>query len=102
MTVNNNSLIELKQNVTPAKTAKFLAGTVVSCGAMAAVCAALKIPVQNAKGLTKLMMRIGIFVLGCKAGDMAEEYFNKTVDEFMEAVHETKEELQHEPDADKQ
>lgn len=94
-------ITELKQNVTPIKTVKFLVGTLISCGAMAAVVAALKCPIQTTKGITKLMMRLGIFVLGCKAGDMAEEYFNKTVDVLTEAFSEAKEEVENESSSDK-
>lgn len=96
-------LLEVKQKITPIKTAKFLVGTVISCGAMAAVVAALKLPMQNTKGLTKLMMRLGIFVLGCKAGDMAEEYFSQTVDKMIDTWNEAKEEaIKNESDSDKQ
>ena len=93
-------LMELKANVTPFKTIKFLAGTVISCGAMAAICAALKIPIQSSKGLTKLMMRLGIFILGCKAGDVAEEYFGQMIDKVMETFKEAKEEEKNESNPD--
>ena len=95
-------LTELKEKVTPITTAKFLMGTVISCGAMAAIVAALKNPIMNARGLTKLMMRLGIFVLGCKAGDVAEKYFNETVDQVIKAFNEAKEETTNESGTDKQ
>jgi len=85
-------LQELKTNVTPLQTAKFLVGTVISCGAMAAIVAALRNPIQGARGLTKLIMRLGVFVLGCKAGDIAENYFNATVDDVVKAYNEAKQE----------
>ena len=85
-------LTELKEKVTPLKTAKFIFGTVISCGAMAAIVAALKNPIQSAKGITKLMMRLGVFVLGCKAGDVAEKYFNDTVDEVVNAYQDVQKE----------
>ena len=91
-------LNELKAKVTPVNTAKFLVGTVISCGAMAAIIAALGGSIQNTKGLTKLMMKLGIFVLGCKAGDMAEKYFSNMMDEAIGAFNEAKEETTHEPD----
>ena len=94
-------LAEFKSKVTPIKTAKFLMGTVISCGAMAAIVAALKNPIQNAKGITKLMMRLGIFVLGCKAGDIAEAYFNDLVDQVVAMFNEAKEEAKDEPAAEK-
>ena len=93
----NKELDEIKQKVTPINTAKFLFGTVISCGAMAAIVAALKNPISSAKGLTKLMMRLGIFVLGCKAGDVAEKYFNDTFDQVIKAFNEVKEEAPNEP-----
>lgn len=89
----NKEIEDLKKQFTPMSAAKFIAGTIISLGATAAVCAALKNPLQGAKGLTKLMMRLGIFVLGCKAGDVAEKYFNDTVDETIRTLHETKEEV---------
>ena len=88
----NKELTELKAKVTPVNTAKFLIGTLISFGAMEAVVATLKSPLQGAKGLMKLMMRLGIFVLGCKAGDVAEKYFSDTVDEIMKSFKEAREE----------
>ena len=93
----NKELSELKEKVTPINTAKFLIGTIISCGAMAAIVAALKNPIQGAKGITKLMMRLGVFVLGCKAGDVAERYFTETVDSVTKAFNEAKEEVNNEP-----
>ena len=96
-------LNEIKEKVTPINTAKFLVGTLISCGAMAAIVAALKNPIQSAKGITKLMMRLGIFVLGCKAGDVAEQYFSEKVDEAVKAYKDaTKEETPNESAANKQ
>ena len=39
------------------------------------------------------MMKLGIFVLGCKAGDIAEKYFNDTVDETVKNFKESQEEM---------
>lgn len=89
-------LNELKEKVTPINTAKFLAGTIISCGAMAAIVVALKGPINSTKGLTKLMMKLGVFVLGCKAGDIAEKYFNDTVDQMVKTFKEAEEEVQNE------
>jgi len=94
-------LAEIKSKITPINTAKFLMGTIISCGAMAAIVAALRNPIQSAKGITKLMMRLGIFVLGCKAGDVAEAYFNDIVDQLVKTFNESKEEINNEPDAKK-
>lgn len=89
----NQEIEELKAKVTPLSTIKFITGTVISLGAAAAVVGMFKNPVESAKGLTKLMMRLGIFVLGCKAGDVAEKYFNDTVDETIRTLRETTEEV---------
>lgn len=94
-------LAEIKSKITPINTAKFLMGTVISCGAMAAIVAALRNPIQSAKGITKLMMRLGVFVLGCKAGDVAEEYFNGIVDQLVKTFNDSKEEISNESDAKK-
>ena len=92
-------LNELKEKVTPLNTLKFLAGTVVSCWAMAAIAAALKIPLQSSRGLTKLIMKLGVFILACKAGDIAETYFNDTVDSIIKTFNEAKEEMADESDS---
>lgn len=97
----NKELAELKENLSTINIMKFLAGTVVSCGAMAAIVAALRNPVLGAKGLTKLMMRLGVFVLGCKAGDVAEKYFSEKVDELIDTFKKGKEELKNESTANK-
>lgn len=81
----NKELEELKAKVTPVSTGKFIMGTLISLGTAAAVVGLFKNPIDGAKGLTKLMMKLGIFVLGCKAGDIAEKYFNDTVDETIKA-----------------
>ena len=89
----NKELEELKAKVTPLSTIKFLTGTLISLGAAAAVVGMFKAPVESSKGITKLMMKLGIFVLGCKAGDIAEKYFNDTVDETVRTFKETQEEM---------
>lgn len=83
---------ELKAQMTPVNVGKFVMGTIISLGATAAVVALMKSPLHSAKGITKLMMNLGIFVLGCKAGDIAEKYFNETMDETVKAFNEAKEE----------
>ena len=79
---------ELKAKMTPKNTLKFLTGTLISLGAAAAVMATMKSPIRAAKGITKLLMTLGAFVLGCKAGDVAETYFNDTVDQVENAFKE--------------
>ena len=85
-------LEELKSKMTPMNTAKFVVGTVISLGATAAVIALMKSGLVGSKGVTKLLMKIGIFVLACKAGDVAEKYFKETFDEAQGALKEMKEE----------
>lgn len=94
----NKELSELKKKVTPLATAKFLVGTVISFGAMEAIVRTLNLPVQSSKGITKIMMKLGIFMLGCKAGDIAEEYFNDKFDQLIEIFNEAKEEEANESD----
>ena len=88
----NKELTELKEKVTPVSTAKFLMGTLISLGAGMAVSMALKGSVQSSKGLMKLLIKLGIFVLGCKAGDVAEKYFSDTVDDLLKSLKECQQE----------
>ena len=74
-------LNELKAKMTPINTAKFLAGTLISLAAAAAVVGAMRGSLSGARGITKLLMKLGIFVLACKAGDVAETYFRDKVKE---------------------
>ena len=99
----NETLSEWKKKTTPAETFKTVAGTIVGCGAMAAVVALMRGSTAGTKGVTKLMMKAGIFVLGCRVGDEAEKYFNSQVDGIIASLKEAKEELEHEqPDAEQQ
>lgn len=88
----NKELEELKSKMTPMNTFKFVAGTVISLGATAAVIALMKTGLVGSKGITKLLMKLGIFVLACKAGDEAEHYFKEMFDEAQEAFKDAKEE----------
>ena len=85
---------DLKRKITPTNTIKFLSGTLISFGATAAVIAAMKSPLGGARGITKLLMKLGIFVLACKAGDVAEDYFKKTYEDAEKAFKEAKEETE--------
>lgn len=87
----NKELEELKAKMTPMNTAKFIAGTLVSLGATAAVIAVMKGGLASSKGITKLLMKLGIFVIACKAGDVAKDYFEKSVDEYVEEFKDAKE-----------
>ena len=83
----------LKAEITPMNTFKFITGTLISLGATAAVIGMMKNPLNGSRGVTKLLMKLGIFVLACKAGDAAEEYFKKTVAEAENAFKEAKDEM---------
>lgn len=79
-------LKDLKAKITPLNTIKFLTGTLISLGAAAAVIGMFKMPLAGSKGVTKLLMKLGIFALGCKIGDDAEKYFNAKFDECADAL----------------
>lgn len=84
---------ELKKQITPMNTAKFLTGTLISLGATAAVIGLMKGSLQGSRGITKLLMKLGIFVLACKAGDAAEKYFKDTVSDAEKSFREAAEEM---------
>ena len=86
-------LQELKAQITPTNAIKFLAGTIISLGATAAVFGMMKGSLAGSKGVTKLLMKLGIFILACKAGDVADDYFKKKADEIEETFVEAKEEM---------
>lgn len=67
---------------------RFAVGTVISLGSAAAISYAFKDTIRSAKGIAKISMRLGIFVVGCKIGEDAETFFNKTVDETVETCKE--------------
>lgn len=89
----NKELSDLKAKITPLNTAKFIAGTVISLGATAAVFALMKTGLNGSKGVTRLLMKLGIFVLACKAGDVAETYFNETFTETQKAFTDAKKDI---------
>ena len=90
----NKELADLKGKITPVNTAKFVCGTLVSLGATAAVIGIMKGGLAGSKGVTKLLMKLGIFVLACKAGDVAENYFKETFNEAQDAWKDTKKEIE--------
>lgn len=93
VSVDEKVLEEFKKQFTPLNASKIVVGTLISLGATAAVIAMFKDPIKGAKGLAKILMASGVFILGCKAGDVAEDYFKNKVDEVAETVHEIKDEL---------
>ena len=92
-----NDIAQLKEQFTPTNAAKFILGTLASLGAAAAVVALMQGPLNGSKGMTKLLMKLGIFVLAGKAGDIAETYLKETLDDaeqaFKEAQKDVKEEM---------
>ena len=84
-------LKDLKKALTPYKITKYCAGYVISVGAFLAIMAVLKRPMGASKGLIKLLTRLGIFVLACKAGDVAQKYFCDTADEIKDSIKDIKE-----------
>ena len=86
MDINQEALEELKKQLTPLNGFKIIFGTLVSVGATAAVIAAFRNPINGVKGILRILMSAGAFVLGCKAGDIAEEYFKETVDNWTETI----------------
>lgn len=91
--VNEEALEELKKQLTPKGIGKVVLGTLVSLGATAAVIAAFRNPMKGTKGLLKILMAAGIFVLGCKAGDIAEEHCGEMIDEAADTIGEFFKEL---------
>ena len=83
-------LNELKAKMTPANTFKFIAGTLISLGATTAVIAMMRAPLLSSRGITKLLMKLGIFALACKAGDTAEDFFREKFDDIKNQMEESK------------
>ena len=91
--INQEALEELKKQLTPLNAFKIIFGTLISFGATAAVIAAFRDPMKGAKGMLKLLMAAGVFMMGCKAGDIAEEHFKETVDNWTETVNDISNEV---------
>ena len=94
-----NELIEFKKKLTTKNVIKVIFGTLISFGTAGAVIVMMKNPIKAAHGLAKLCMSMGVFTLGCKAGQMAEDYFKETVDALTDTVTEFKQELLTEGDS---
>ena len=93
MEIDQNMLIELKKQFTAKKAIKTIFGTLVSIGAMAAVIAMFKNPIKASKGIIKLLMIAGVFMLADKAGDVAENHFDEKVDEWSDSAKEFMKEM---------
>lgn len=90
---DDDALMELKSYLTPKKAIKAVLGTLVSLGATAAVISMFRNPIKASKGIIKLLMIMGVFMLGCKAGDVAEEQCKQTIDNLVETADDFKNEL---------
>lgn len=96
VTINEEALVEFKKKLTPINAGKAIFGTLVSIGAAAAVIAAFRNPLKASSGILKLLMAAGVFVLACKAGDIADEHLKETVDDWTSTAKEISEELKKE------
>lgn len=94
--VKQEALIELKKQMTPLNAGKVVFGTLISIGATAAIIAALSNPLKASKGIIKLLMAAGILALACKAGDVAEQHFKETVDDWAETIRDIQKEVKEE------
>lgn len=81
----NKELSALK-DINSFKAFKCISGLLASLGATAAVIALMRTPLSGSKGLTKILMKVGMFVLACKAGDVAENYVKDTLTEAEAAI----------------
>ena len=77
---------------------KMGAGLVVGFAADIAVGALFHAHIPPQRGFVKLLTKLGIFVLAMKAGEEAEEYFYKVMDDTKAAMNEAKEEAKKEVD----
>ena len=73
---------------------KMAAGMIVGIGADMALSALLGTHVPEGVGWRKLMRRLGIFVLAMKAGEEAENYFNKVFEETRDALNDARKEME--------
>lgn len=96
--VNQDALAELKSKLTPKNAVKVIFGTLISLGAAAAVFAALSNPLKASKGIIKILMAAGILVLASKAGDIAEDHFKETIDDWSELYQDVQKEMKEEGD----
>jgi hypothetical protein len=74
------------------ETIKFGVGMVVGISVDLALTALLKGHIPPGKGVTRWLIKLGIFGMAMKAGEDVENYFYKVVDDTKEAFNEAKEE----------
>lgn len=99
--INADDLDEIKKQLSAKNAFKVIFGTLISLGATAAVIALMKNPIKGAHGIVKILMSMGIFVVGCKVGDVAEDYFEEKVDDLSEMVKDIRNEIKEEGDENK-
>lgn len=86
------SLANLKNANGWGETLKLGAGMVIGMAADMAVAAILKQHIPVSRGITKLMIKLGIFAVAMKVGDDVETYFYKVADDAKATYMEAKEE----------
>lgn len=86
------SLTNIKKADSLGETIKLGAGMVLGFAAEMAVAALLKQHIPVSKGITKVLIKLGIFAVAMKIGDDVETYVYKVSDEAKEAFAEAKEE----------
>ena len=86
------SLTNIKKADSLGETIKLGAGMVLGLAADMAVAALLKRHIPVSKGITKVLIKLGIFAVAMKIGDDVETYFYKVADEAKETFAEAKEE----------
>lgn len=86
------SFANLKKAEGFGETLKFGVGLAIGIAADMALTCILKTHIPAGKGVTKLMMRLGVFMLAMKAGDDVENYFYDVVDGTKNVYQEMKQE----------
>lgn len=81
---------------------KTIGGVIVSVGVTAVVGNALKLSASEARGLKKLSMTIGAFVLSGMVSENATKYFNNKFDDFTDVISKMKDEENQEENKSKE
>jgi hypothetical protein len=86
------SLTSLKKADGIGETIKLGVGFAVGIAADVAITVLMKGHLPVTKGLTKWMVKLGIFAIGMKVGEDMETYFYKVCDDVKDTYNEAKEE----------
>ena len=86
------SLAQLKKADGVGETIKLGVGLVVGFAADMAVTALLKGHIPPSKGITRLMIKLGVFAIAMKVGEDVENYVYKVADDAKQTYAEAKEE----------